>query len=161
MGRRPISRTRRIVHVTINQSLLPSLTTGQFLGQDLLANFANLTTDAGFTVLRTRIVLTPNVAPALNDAVTVGIAKCRNTDFGANVANGLTTSTTTYGYWHYLEAFTMNGGLVRGGGNVITISSRRMARIKEDDDGYGLFITSNFVAATQFRLWARTSVALP
>lgn len=152
---------RRMVHVTISQSLLPSLNTGQFLGQDLLSNFAQLPTDAGFTVLRSRIVLTPNVAPALNDNVVVGVAKCRNSDFGVNVGNGLTTALTNYKEWRYLEGFTMNGGLVRGGGNVITINVGRRTAIGEDSDGYGLFITSNFVVATQFRLWARTSVLLP
>lgn len=149
-----------MAHVTIQQSLLPSLTTGQFLGQDLLSNFAGLSTDAGITVVRTRLVITPNVAPALNDVVTIGVAACRNGDFGANVTGALTTSASNYP-WLYLEGFRMNGGLTRGGGNIITVNLRRRVTIKEDFNGYGLFITSNFAAATQFGLFARTTILLP
>lgn len=155
------SARRRVSHVTLNGVLLPSLTTGQYLGQDLLSGFAGLSSDQGFTVVRSTITLVPNIAPALNDFVGVGVAKCRNTDFGANVVNGLNTSTTTYGQWSYLNMFIMNGGLTRGGGNVITLSTRRRVTVREDDDGFGLFLTSGFVAAVQFRVFARTTFLLP
>lgn len=151
----------RVIQVITNNTLTSSLTLGQNQGMDILAALSgqSINTDTGVTVLRTRLVITPNIAPTLNDNVIIGVGMLRNGDVGANVSGALTAATDYR--WAYHEAFTMNGGLTRGGGNVITIHWRGRRVVRMDQDAWVCSIVSNFAAATQYHFYARSFVALP
>lgn len=131
------------------------------MGQDLLSGFGQESTDAGMIVLSTHVQLTPNVAGTLNDNFTVAVGRCRNGDFGTNVAGGLSPNTTNY-KWSSWKGFAFNGQWTASGGNTWHLSARPRFRLGADFDGFGLFITSGPLgAATQLRLWSTTFVALP
>lgn len=157
-----MARPRRIIPIRITGALLASIPVGgALIGQDLLSGFGAESTDAGMTVLSSHVQLTPNVAGTLNDVLTIAIGRCRNSDFGTNIANGLTPNDANY-KWHAWKGFAFNGSWTAGGGNTLHISTRRRCAIGADFDGFGLFIVSPALGvATQLRCWSTTYVALP
>lgn len=163
VSNRRMARPRRVIPIRISGVLLPSLPAagGTIIGQDLLSGFGAEATDAGFTVLSSHVQLTPNVAGTLNDTLTIAIGRCRNGDFGTNVAGGLSPSTTNY-RWHTWKGYAFNGTWTASGGNTLHLATRIRYRVGADFDGFGLFVTSGALgAATQLRVWSTTFVALP
>lgn len=151
----------RYLWVTINGSLTPSLTTGQFSCTDLLADYEALAGNVDqVTVKRVRISLTPNQTPAALDSVEWGLAVGRKNDIGANVAGAITTGQIDYP-WMFHDYFTMNGTIGNGGSNRINISWKGTRRVTYNQLTLGLYTTSHFVAAAQWRLHSRVLLQLP
>lgn len=150
---------RRVIQVSNLQNTAVNVAAASWTNVDLLGNApGGLSTDAGLTVVRTRLVITPTTAPVLNDKYRIAVGAGRNGDIGA--ATGINPTITNLP-WAFIEGFTFNGGLTRGGGNIITISSRRRFTVRDDYNSWILSIQNDTGGALTYTVWSRVVCLMP
>lgn len=159
---RRMAPRQRYLWSTINGSLTPSLTTGQFGCIDLLADLEAISNALvqQVGIRRVRITLTPTTTPALADTTQWAVGIARKNDIGSNVVGAITTAQIDYP-WMIHNFYTMNGTIGLGGSNTVVLTWKGSRRVTYNQLTLGLYQTSGFAAAVQWRLHSRVLCALP
>jgi len=157
-GTRSTGSHRQLVWGTVDGILSSSLVNG-FQVLDMLPDIDLTSSALGSTVMRTHLTITPTTAPAVADFYKIGLMIGRNNEIGTNLA-GVSLVDSPDLDWMFRRIYTFNGGIEMGGGNIISIDLRAKRKLSELNQRYVLAIGTNTGAAVQFRIYARTLLAL-
>jgi len=157
-GTRATGNRRKLVWATVEQAT-SALAAGASANIGLLGDLGNAT--LGCTIMRTHVRVTPTAAVALADSVNLGLIVARNTDVADPTTAGLVTVAQADLDWMFIHRWTANPTLFEGGSNSISIDVRSKRKLQELNQNYILSIKNNQSAASTYRVYARTLIALP